>query len=335
MARRRPATVHGLLVIDKPIGCTSHDVVDRVRRVLGERRVGHSGTLDPDASGLLLVGVGQATRMLRFLDMAQVDGTATTFKAYTGTVVLGTETDSLDASGAVTARHDMSSAIAASTVESLQKLVDEHLVGDIEQVPPMVSALRVEGKRLHELAREGIEVERNARPVTVHSFEIVAMRRQQSDNGVSDSGEIDIRVACSSGTYIRTLAADLGRLLGGGAHLRDLRRIAIGAFDISEAIPLAAFEQLDQDSARASLLPVLETCRSLVQVAVTPEQRSAISVGAVLPRSTFVGAPPWAVVQESASGEKELLAVYEPFANERVGDDKARPIVVLVSPPSN
>jgi tRNA pseudouridine55 synthase len=325
MARRRPATVHGLLTIDKPVGCTSHDVVDRVRRILGERRVGHSGTLDPDASGLLLIGVGQATRLLRFVDMARIDGHETTFKSYTGTVVLGTETDSLDASGMITAEHDMSTVISSMTTESIQGIVDAHLVGAIEQIPPMVSALRVDGKRLHELAREGIEVDREARPVTIHSFEVV---------GVSGNA-IDIRVACSSGTYIRTLAADLGRLLGGGAHLRDLRRTAIGSFDIAQATSLVDFEMLDQNAARAALSPVIEACRELSRTAVTPEQRSAVAVGAVLERSIFVGEPPWAVVHESPGGDSELLAVYEPFANERVGDDKARPIVVLVAPPTS
>jgi tRNA pseudouridine55 synthase len=324
MARRRPASVHGLLVIDKPTGCTSHDVVDRVRRELGERRVGHSGTLDPDASGVLLIGVGQATRLLRFLDMAQVNGQPTTSKVYTGTVVLGTETDSLDASGEVVAVHDMSAIIATMTPESIQKVVDAHLVGDIMQIPPMVSALRVDGKRLHELAREGIEVAREPRPVTVHAFEVLAVHENM----------IDVRVECSSGTYIRTLAADLGHLLGGGAHLRDLRRTAIGSFGIDIALPLASFEALDRDDARNSLRPVLDTCRSLSRVSVSDDQRRAVAAGAVLPRSTFSGEPPWAVVHEEASGVVELLAVYEPFSNERVGSDMARPIVVLAAPPS-
>lgn len=323
MARRRPASVHGLLVIDKPTGCTSHDVVDRVRRVLGERRVGHSGTLDPDASGVLLIGVGQATRLLRFLDMVQVNGKPTTSKTYTGTVVLGTETDSLDASGEVVAVHDMSDIIASMTAASIQKVIDSHLVGEILQIPPMVSALRVDGKRLHELAREGIEVDREPRPVTVHVFEVTAIRENT----------IDIRVECSSGTYVRTLAADLGRLLGGGAHLRDLRRTAIGPFGIDTALPLAAFEALDRDSAREMLRPVVDTCRSLSRVSVSDEQRSAVAVGSVLPRTMFSGEPPWAVVHEDGSGVVELLAVYEPFSNERVGSDMARPIVVLVAPP--
>lgn len=322
MARRRPAAVHGLLLVDKPVGCTSHDVVDRVRKVLGERRVGHSGTLDPDASGLLLVGVGQATRLLRFLDIAHVDSSTTTSKSYTGTVVLGSETDTLDESGTVTAEHDMASTIATMTIESLQDIVNRNLVGEILQVPPMVSALRVDGRRLHELAREGIEVEREPRPVTVHSFDVVSVR----------DGTIDIEVSCSSGTYIRTLAADLGRLLGGGAHLKNLRRTAIGRFDVEEAMALEEFEKLDRESARNSLLPVLETCRGLSHVVATDAMRASVSVGAVMERSAFSGEPPWAVVHIGPTGDRELLAVYEPFSNERVGPDKARPLVVLVSP---
>ncbi|MFM8857647.1 MAG: tRNA pseudouridine(55) synthase TruB [Actinomycetota bacterium] len=324
MARRRPASVHGLLVIDKPTGCTSHDVVDRVRRVLGERRVGHSGTLDPDASGVLLIGVGQATRLLRFLDMAHLNGKPTTYKVYSGTVVLGTETDSLDATGEIVAEHDMSELISSMTPASIQSVIDTHLVGDIMQIPPMVSALRVDGKRLHELAREGIEIDREPRPVTVHEFQVLATH----DN------MIDIRVECSSGTYIRTLAADLGHLLGGGAHLRDLRRTSIGSFGIDIAIPLATFEALDQESARNSLRPILDTCRSLSRISVSDEQRRSVSVGSVLPQAMFSGEPPWAVVHQDESGVTELLAVYEPFSNERVGSEMARPIVVLVAPPS-
>jgi tRNA pseudouridine55 synthase len=218
----------------------------------------------------------------------------------------------------------MSAIIATMTQASIQKVVDAHLVGDIMQIPPMVSALRVDGKRLHELAREGIEVAREPRPVTVHAFDVLAVRENM----------IDVRVECSSGTYIRTLAADLGRLLGGGAHLRDLRRTSIGSFGIDIAIPLAAFEALDRDDARTALRPVLDTCRSLSRVSVSDDQRRAVAAGAVLPRSTFSGEPPWAVVHEEASGVVELLAVYEPFSNERVGSDMARPIVVLAAPPS-
>ena len=147
MARRRPASIHGLAVVDKPAGVTSHDVVALMRRRLTERRIGHAGTLDPDATGVLLVGVGNATRLLRFLTALG--------KTYTASVVLGVETTTLDAAGDVTATHDMRHVTEAQ----VRAAVGQHLTGPIMQVPPMVSALKVDGRRLHELAREGIEVE--------------------------------------------------------------------------------------------------------------------------------------------------------------------------------
>ena len=195
MARRRPPTVHGLAIIDKPAGVTSHDVVNQMRKLLGERRIGHAGTLDPDATGVLLVGVGYVTRLMQFLSGMD--------KTYEAEVVFGIETNTLDSAGEVTARHDM----AGITIEQIQ-LAAAKLTGEILQIPPMVSAIRVDGKRLHELAREGIEIERKERPVTVHSFDV-----QPTD----DPLVVRIVVNVSSGTYVRTLAADLGTLLGGGA----------------------------------------------------------------------------------------------------------------------
>lgn len=316
MARRRPPQVHGFLVIDKPAGITSHDVVDRVRKRLGERRVGHAGTLDPDATGVLLVGVGNATRLVRFMDLVRDGDRVATRKSYVGEVVLGTETSTLDAAGEVTATHDMGDLIErigrSDGVAFVQSVVDANLVGDIEQVPPMVSAIRVDGKRLHELAREGIEVERAARPVTIHSFRVVAVR----------GDVIAIDVTCSSGTFIRSLAADLGRLLGGGAHLRGLRRTAVGAFSVDEAAPIDD----------AMLRPVTDAVRGLSRlVASGDELRAAAATGKVLPRAMFEGCgpAPWALVVDD-----ELLAVYEPFENARVGAEMARPVVSLVSPGS-
>lgn len=321
MARRKPAEIHGLLVIDKPRGCTSHDVVDRVRRVLGERKVGHSGTLDPDATGVLLVGVGNATRLLRFLDMVSIDGHMTTLKVYRGSIVLGTETDSLDSTGSVTTTHDMQSVIATLTVEKLQELVAEKFCGPIMQVPPMVSAIRIDGRRLHELAREGIEVEREAREVTVHDIRILSV----------NDAVIDIEVACSSGTFIRTLAADIGRALGGGAHLRDLRRTAIGRFSLDEAVTLEKLESADTNAARQQLLPVATCVRGLSSLLADEDLQAAVAVGKVVTASLFNGEPPWAVLANSPTGEPVLLGVYEPFANERVGEGMARPLVVLPS----
>jgi tRNA pseudouridine55 synthase len=266
---------------------TSHDVVAVCRRQLGERRVGHAGTLDPDATGVLLVGVGSVTRLMRFLSGAD--------KSYTGEVVLGVETDTLDAAGLVTGRHDM-----AVTLDDVRQAVAEHLVGPIEQVPPMVSALKLGGRRLHELAREGVEVERAPRPVTVRRFDVDA---------TADALVYRIAVDCTSGTYIRSLAADLGHLLGGGAHLRGLRRTAVGSFTAAEARPLDALE----------LLAPRTAVRDLGAVTVDPETAARIVHGAVLDRPAG-GLGPWAMVD----GDGELLAVYEAH-----GTAAAKPAVVL------
>lgn len=312
MARRKPPQIHGLLVIDKPAGITSHDVVDRVRRRLGERRVGHAGTLDPDATGVLLVGVGAATRLVRFMDLVNSNGEMVSQKSYTGDVVLGTETSTLDASGEVVATHDMKSVVTRlgepDGIAYVQSVIDAHFIGPIDQVPPMVSAIRVDGKRLHELAREGIEVEREARSVTISRYVVTAI----SGNVIS------IDVTCSSGTFIRTLAADLGRLLGGGAHLRDLRRTSVGAFSITEAA------SIDD----APLRPTEEAVRALSQYRVSGTEAESLlvaaSTGKVLPVSTFSGPEPWA-----AFADDRLVAVYESFSNERVGTGMARPAVSL------
>jgi tRNA pseudouridine55 synthase len=278
--------LHGLAVVDKPAGVTSHDVVAALRRRLGERRMGHSGTLDPDATGVLLVGVGSVTRVLRFLTDLP--------KTYTGEVVLGVETSTLDASGEVVARH----AMAAVPVEEVRRVVAGHLTGPILQVPPMVSAVRVGGRRLHELAREGIEVERPPRPVVVHRFDV---------DSADEPLVYRIRVECSSGTYVRTLAADLGHLLGGGAHLRSLRRTAIGSFGEREARPPDEVE----------LLPPAEALRDYERVTVDADTAALIAHGRALP--AFAGDGPWAVLDDGG----RLLAVYE------AGGGEARPAVVL------
>lgn len=289
MARRRPASIHGLAVVDKPAGVTSHDVVGMMRRQLGERRVGHAGTLDPDATGVLLIGVGNATRLLRFLTALG--------KRYTAEVVLGVETNTLDASGEVTATHDMTGV----TIEQVRAVVAQHLVGPIMQVPPMVSALKVDGRRLHELAREGIEVERVARPVTVHHFLV-----QPTD----DPLVVRIDVGCSSGTYVRTLAADLGHLLGGGAHLRDLRRTACGSFDEREA----------RAPADAVLLSPADALRDYTRVHVDADTAAMVMHGRAL--AAWDGDGPWVVCDLA----DELLAVYE-----RASVTTAKPAVVMPS----
>ncbi|MGD9705425.1 MAG: tRNA pseudouridine(55) synthase TruB [Acidimicrobiia bacterium] len=291
MAKRRPPTVHGLAVVDKPAGVTSHDVVNLLRRRFGERRIGHAGTLDPDATGVLLVGVGSVTRLLRFLTELG--------KTYTAEVVLGIETTTLDAAGETTATYDMRGVM----VDDARRVVAEHLTGDIMQVPPMVSALRVDGRRLHELAREGIEVERVPRPVTISRFTV---------EPTDDPLVLRIEVTCSSGTYVRSLAADLGKLLGGGAHLRALRRTASGSFTEAEAAPPDSCE----------LLPPSAALRDRTQVIVDDATAALVHHGRVLP--AFDGTPPWALLDEHG----QLLALYEAF---RSGE--AKPAVVLAGGP--
>jgi tRNA pseudouridine55 synthase len=285
--RGKPATTHGIAVVDKPAGVTSHDVVAMLRRRFDERQVGHGGTLDPSATGVLVVAVGKATKLLRFVEK--------TTKAYLGEIVLGSETNTLDADGEVTETYDMSGV----TIEQARDAVAEHLLGDIEQIPPMVSAIKIDGKRLHELAREGIEVERPARPVTIFSFQLMP---------TDDPMVFLAAVECTAGTYIRTLAADLGTLLGGGAHLRNLRRTAVGRFTIGEAAP----------PDECVLLPVEEAVRTLARVDINDRIEGFVANGRVLPR--WDGDGPWALFRPDGS----LAAVYEAH-----GADEAKPMVVV------
>ncbi len=284
MARRRPALVHGLAVVDKPAAMTSHDVVAAARRELGERRIGHSGTLDPDATGILLLGVGNLTRLLRYFTALG--------KTYTAEIVLGSTTDTLDASGVVTSTFDMESV----TLEQARAAA-RSLTGEIEQIPPMVSAVQIGGVRLHELARQGLEVERAARTVTVHRFELW---------GTNEPGVLSCEVVCSSGTYVRSLADDLGRLLGGGAHLRRLRRTAVGSFTVAEAHPLGSLE----------VLAPLQAMRDYAIVDLDDGTAAAVSHGRALDR--FEGSGPWAL-----SHRGELVAMYE------AAGDRAKPAVVI------
>lgn len=209
----------GFLLVDKPGAWTSHDVVAKIRATIAQRKVGHAGTLDPMATGLLVLGIGRATRLLRFVQDAP--------KTYVATARFGVATDSLDADGAVLTREPLP--IEAPDLEQ----VLERFVGDIMQVPPMVSARRVEGRRLYELAREGKTVEREARPVTIHELRLL-------DLAPSDYPEAMFLVRCSKGTYVRTLADDIARALGGRAHLSALRRTAIGSLRVEDAVPIEA-----------------------------------------------------------------------------------------------
>lgn len=284
----------GFVVVDKPVGWTSHDAVARCRKVFGQKRVGHAGTLDPDATGVLLVGLGRATRLLKYVGDLE--------KAYVGEVVLGAATSTLDASGDVTASWDMSSV----TIDDVRAAATK-FVGDIEQIPPMVSAVQIGGQRLHALARKGVEVERAPRPVTVHSLDVT---------GSPEPGVFTVDVVCSTGTYIRTLAADIGAALDGGAHLRNLRRRAVGTFTSEHATPL---EDLTPEAAR----PAVQLLAHLPSVTVDDASVEAISHGKpLLGEISTVAVETVAVLD--ASGE--LVAVYR-----RDGDKYVADVVLLGS----
>ena len=304
----------GVAVVAKEAGWTSHDVVAKARGILGNKKIGHSGTLDPDATGVLILGVGRVTRLLRFLTALP--------KSYVGEIVLGTETTTLDAAGDVVATHDM-----AHVVEDDVLLAATRFVGPIEQIPPMVSAVKIDGRRLHELAREGKEVERAPRPVTVYRFDLAP---------VPDApGVYRAEVDCSSGTYIRTLAADLGQALGGGAHLRSLQRTAIGSFTLADA---RALEDI-------VVLEPREALRDYPAIVVRDDVLMAVRHGKVLPLGELgvpdavlpaagggdwpiklddavvsAAAGPWAVLDSAG----DLIAIYEAHRGAT-----AKPAVVL------
>jgi tRNA pseudouridine55 synthase len=293
----------GFLLVDKPGGWTSHDVVARCRGLLGERRIGHAGTLDPMATGLLVLGLGRATRLLRFVQHLP--------KTYLAVAVLGVATDTLDADGAVLAREPM------PVGEAEVRRVAERFVGTIHQVPPMVSARRVEGRRLYDLAREGREVVREARAVEIYSLDLV-------DFAPSDYPEATLRVRCSTGTYVRTLADDLARAMGGRAHLASLRRLSVGSLRVEEARDLAAVEAAAvEGSAERLLLEPAAALRDLPAVRVAAGTAGAVCHGVTFP-APVLGIDPAApglhrVLDEAGC----LLAVY------RVEGRAARPEVVV------
>jgi tRNA pseudouridine55 synthase len=291
----------GLLVVDKPCGMTSHDVVARCRKVFGQRRVGHAGTLDPDATGVLLVGLGQATRLLQF-----VSGLP---KAYIGEIVLGVATATLDAAGEPTGRWDMHGVTLADARHAATGLT-----GRIEQIPPMVSAIKIGGRRLHELAREGVEVERPARAVTVSRFDL-EMAADQDPGPLGGGPVLAASVECSSGTYVRTLAADVGTRLGGGAHLRRLRRTAVGSWTVADAVPL---DDVDADR----VVPPAAALGDRPRLTVDGDLAVAVGHGQVLERSRLgaTGEGPWPVLDRDGT----LLAVYAGH-----GPGRAKPLVVL------
>jgi tRNA pseudouridine55 synthase len=229
---KRPGIGDGFLLVDKEQGWTSHDVVAKVRRLVGGK-VGHAGTLDPMATGLLVLGLGRSTRLLRFVQGFE--------KEYQATALFGVATDSLDADGAIIERSPLP--VDTAELES----VAERFRGSILQIPPMVSARKVEGKRLYELARAGQVVEREARQVEIYSLVF-------TDLAPSDYPEVSFDVVCSTGTYVRTLADDLARALGGRAHLTKLRRVRNGTLGVADAVSVDQIEEAAADGAVESLV---------------------------------------------------------------------------------
>ena len=284
--------MNGFLIVDKPAGMTSHDAVARVRRALGVKRIGHAGTLDPDATGVLVLGVGRGTRLLQFLSASD--------KEYVADVVFGVETTTQDAAGEVLATIDASS-LTRDDVESA--LARFH--GEIEQVPPMVSAVKVGGERLYKRALRGEEVERAPRRVSI--FAIVL-----EEFSPGERARARIRVRCSKGTYIRTLAHDLGRALGVGAHVGSLRRTASGTFSEQDAVALDA---VTNDSVR----PLHEAVSGYPAHVVDDETGRAIAHGKSVPAAGIDGV--YAVV-----GSAGLVAMSEDRGT------VSRPLCVVAEP---
>ncbi len=293
----RGAGVDGVLVCDKPAGMTSHDVVARIRRLAGQRRIGHGGTLDPPATGVLVVALGRATRLLPYLPLEP--------KRYVATVAFGTETDTLDADGAVTATAD-----ASGIDERRLRAALTGFLGTQEQVPPMVSAVRVGGERLYAKARRGEQVERAPRRVTVLALDLVAFAPGERPLAT-------VAVTCSGGTYVRSLAADLGRRLGSLAHLAALRRTAVGRFTQAQAHTLDELAALPRDQLAAA---VIDPAAAMGQAGVRPlsaGEAAALAVGRTLEATGRPG-PVAAVAPDG-----RLVAVIQD------ADGRARPKVVL------
>jgi tRNA pseudouridine55 synthase len=297
--------IHGFVVIDKPAGITSHDVVSRVRRILGTRKVGHTGTLDPFATGVLPIAVNDGTKAIPFLDEG--------IKCYEALMQLGVATDTLDMTGHVLREGDYSSV-------SERQLLDvfPHFTGPILQIPPMFSAIKQGGQPLYKLARMGQEVERAARPVEIHSIELLSF----------SPPFVSIKVSCSRGTYVRTLADDIGVMLGCGAALKELRRTASGPFELSAAHTLEELERAVCEGDVSSLcITPFNSLSHLPDIPLTEAGLAKISFG----RS-----PLWSettVEGGTMSGESSLVRLSNNGALVAVAmlshTDDALPVIVL------
>ena len=315
---------NGVVVVDKPAGMTSHDVVGIARKLFKTKRVGHTGTLDPDATGVLMLCIGQGTRLAEYLSASS--------KHYTASVTFGIETDTLDASGAVLAERDASALTEAEVVALLPRFR-----GTIEQTPPMMSARHHEGKRLYELAREGVTVEREARPVQIDELELTAFA-----SGTQPIAMLEI--TCSTGTYIRTLAADLGTTAGTGAIMSFLRRTWVGkniesAFTLAESYTLDALrERAEAGTIAETLLPLPSALRGWTILRLSESQSRDVQHGRALPFADF--APDEADRLVAMPDSNALLALLnangdlQAIAKSNVNERRLQPVKVFADPQS-
>lgn len=289
--------IDGVLVIDKPTGMTSHDVVARVRKAAGQRKVGHTGTLDPDATGVLVCALGRATRLVDYLQASA--------KTYDATMALGATTDTLDAAGAVQTTTDASSIDEVAVCEALKAFV-----GPIAQIPPMVSAVKIGGERLHAKARRGEVVDRPPRDVVIHDLVLESFTP-------GERAEASFLVRCSPGTYVRTLAADIGERLGVGGHLTALRRLASGVFTTARAHTLDAIAEAGQAGRLQELmLSMAEAMTDHPVVHAAPDVVADLSHGRPIPATGHTG--PVAIVD----GDRLIAVVAD-------RGDVAKPLVVV------
>lgn len=289
----------GVLAVDKPRGPTSHDVVAQARKALGERRIGHTGTLDPFATGLLLLCVGRATRLAQFLTGLD--------KQYEAEALLGVATDTLDPEGEVLSESEAWRELDAEAVEGALG----SLRGQIAQVPPQFSAKKVKGVAMHRRARQGEEVELEPRTVVVDELELTRL----------DLPRVHFRVRCSSGTYVRALARDLGEALGVGAHLTSLRRTAVGRFRVKDALPLGALESGGEGLPPEAWIDPLDALGHLPREEVSAERAGDVAHGIVLPAEDRADQGPLVL-----SHRGELVAVAE------IVDGRLRPRKVFRTP---
>lgn len=299
MSEQSEQPISGLLIVDKPAGLTSQQVVGRCRRLFGIRKIGHAGTLDPMATGVLVIGVNRATRMLGHLALHD--------KRYLATIRLGQATTTDDAEGEVLSSAATDEVTDAQIAAGIQKLT-----GDIEQVPSSVSAIKVNGQRAYARVRKGEQVELPARRVTISDFTVLATRRE------GPFIDLDVTVECTSGTYIRALARDLGADLGVGGHLTALRRTRVGRYEINDAVVLP---QADGSSAAPQLMSMAQAASLSFPVAtIDAEQRQAVSHGK----------PIQLQISETVTGlidpAGELVALY--VADERPGWAKATAVLI-------